>query len=108
MEAMQNPDPNSPMVYTRAPDGSITAVEQDAADRARSREEGWQMWKDVMGLRFLRGDDLEFDYQSVDDNEEFDDWEEDERRKLEEYLEGEKAEFIGDGPPSGETGIQDF
>lgn len=108
LEALQNPDPNSPLVYTKAPDGSITAVEQDWDNRPTTREEGLQKWRDVMEMRFLRGDDMDFDYQIVDDNTEYDDSEEEDRSKLEEYLRDEEEHFLGEGKPTGQTGIQDF
>ena len=108
LEALQHPDPNSPMAYARAPDGSITAVEQDADERSTSREDGWEKWKDVMGRRFLRGDDVDFDYASLDDNEEYDDRAEEDRRRLDDYLDKEEESFIGEGKPTGQTGVQDY
>lgn len=106
--ALQNPDPNSPIVYRRATDGRIVAVEQDEDDRAKDREDGWERWVDVMGQRFLRGDDFDFNYRSVDESEEFDDRDEEDRRRLETYFEGEEEEFVGEGRPQGETGVQDY
>jgi hypothetical protein len=44
----------------------------------------------------------------VDDNEAFDDRDEIDRRKLDEYLDGEEEQFVGSGNPEGETGVQDF
>ena len=108
LEAMRHPDPNSPMTYTQAPDGAITAVEQDQADRAKTREEGWQQWTDFMASRFLSGEDADFEYEGVDQSEEYDDREEMDRRHLNEYLDGEEEKFLGTGKPSGETGVQDF
>ncbi|KAK5170304.1 uncharacterized protein LTR77_004891 [Saxophila tyrrhenica] len=109
LAALRNPDPNSPTVYTRAADGSITGVEQDVDDRPRDRQQGWEKWRDVMGLRFVGGRDEEFEYAGVDGSEEFDDRAEVERERLDEYLEGEEERFVGDGPrPVGETGVQDF
>lgn len=108
LQALEHPDPNSPLVYGTASDGSITGVEQDERDRVRSREEGLERWAEVMELRFLRGDDEDFEYQNVDDNEQYDDQGEEERSKLDEYLQGESEEFVGEGKPTGETGVQDF
>jgi hypothetical protein len=96
------------MVYSRAADGSITGIEQDADERAQGKEDGWERWKEVMGLRFIRGGDEDFDYASVDENDDFDDRAEEDRQKLEEYLGEEEERFIGEGKPSGETGVQDF
>ena len=108
MEALHHPDPNSPMVYTRAPDGSIMGVEQDAEERATSKADGWEKWKDVMGLRFIRGDDSDFDYGTVDDSDEYDDRIEEDRKQLDEYLDGENEEFLGQGKPTGQTGVLDY
>ncbi|KAI7227257.1 hypothetical protein KC330_g8489 [Hortaea werneckii] len=98
------------MVYHRAPDGSILAVEADASERAQNREEGVQRWREMMEQRFLRGEDEEFDYVGLVDGEEgYDDLDEERRRGLEDWLDGEEAEFVGvTGGPRGETGIQDF
>ena len=108
IDALQHPDPNSPMLYSRAPDGSITAVEQDEGERARGREDGWEKWRDVMGLRFINGGDEDFDYASVDEDDHYDDRVEEDQRQLERYLDGEEAAFVGSGTPAGQTGVQDF
>jgi hypothetical protein len=109
LEALRNPDPNSPVVYQRAADGSIVGVETDEEEKHMRKEEGEERWKDIMGQRFLRGGDVEFDYRLVDEDEGMDDRAEQEREKLEEYLEGQEEEFVGDGEgPRGETGVQDF
>lgn len=63
---------------------------------------------DVMGQRFLRGEDGDFDYATTDSNDDFDDRDEEARVGLERYLENEDESFVGDGKPSGETGVQDF
>lgn len=108
IEALQHPDPNSPLTYTRAPDGSIIAIEQDESERAKGIENGWEQWKDVMELRFLRGDDVDFDYTTVDENDEYDDRIEEDQKQLEAYLEDEEERFVGGGMPTGQTGVQDF
>jgi len=108
MEALQHPDPNSPMVYRRGADGSIIGVEQDADERAQTKEDGSDRWKDVMGQRFMRGGDKDFEYATVDDNDEYDDRDEEARSSLDEYLNAEPEEYLGEGKPTCETGIQDF
>lgn len=108
LEALQHPDPNNPIVYRRAVDGTITATEQDADDRAQTKQQGLERWRDVMRQRFLRGDDDDFDYGSVDMDEQNDDREEEERDRLDEYLGQEDEEFLGAGKPAGETGVQDY
>lgn len=109
-EAVQRPDPNSPVVYSRQANGEIIGVDQDqqTTGSEASREEDWERWVDVMGQRFLRGEDSDFDYATVDGNDDFDDRDEEARAGLERYLEGEEASFVGEGRPTGETGVQDF
>jgi hypothetical protein len=34
-------------------------------ERPQDKDAGWEQWKDVMGLRFVRGDDEDFDYATV-------------------------------------------
>ena len=61
-----------------------------------------------MEQRFLRGEDADFDYDMVDGNEDYNDWDEETRRKQDVYFDQEEATFIGEGDSTGETGIQDF
>lgn len=108
LEALQHPDPNSPMVYRRAQDGSIVGVDADEEFRPQTKADAWSMWLDVMEQRFLRGDDKDFDYETVDQNDEYDDRAEEDRSELDDYVDKEDAQFLGEGQPTGETGIQDF
>lgn len=109
ISAVQHPDPNSPVVYSQQANGEIVGIEQDQTIGAESsREDDWERWVDVMGQRFLRGEDGDFDYVIVDGNEEFDDRDEEARARLERYLESEEERFVGEGKPDGETGVQDF
>lgn len=108
MEALNHPDPNSPLVYRRDASGAIVAVEQDEEDRPKTKEEGQKQWRDVMENRFLRGEDQDFDYKTVDEDERYDDWEWERREREESYFDQEEAEFVGEGDKTGETGIQDF
>jgi hypothetical protein len=108
VEALQAPDVGNPLVYERGADGVIVGVEEDAGERVGGKEEGLRRWRDVMGRKFLRGEDREFDYWVVDDGEEFDDIEEESRGAQEDWFAGEEQEFVGDGQPQGETGEQDF
>ena len=108
LAALRDPAMQSAVVYQRADDGSITAVEADRDERAQNREEGRMRWEDIMGQRFLKSEDKDFDYTEVDENEEYDDRSEEDRRALQRYLDTEEAAFVGDGKPEGETGIQDF
>ncbi|KAJ5794898.1 hypothetical protein N7457_001497 [Penicillium paradoxum] len=108
MEAIANPDPNSMMSYTRGPDGEILA--EDLDEIPPNKEEGERLWKWEMGLRFIRGNDPDFDYKAVDENEKYDD----ESDKQDQYFEDQEPEWVVDNGSDtranlqGETGIQDF
>ncbi|KAJ5146061.1 uncharacterized protein N7515_000625 [Penicillium bovifimosum] len=108
LDAIANPDPNAMMAYSRGPNGEILAEDRD--DIPPNKEEGERLWKWEMGLRFMRGNDPDFDYKTVDDNEEYDD----ETDKQDRYFEDEDPEWVvedGDGGApnlQGETGVQDF
>jgi hypothetical protein len=110
MDAISNPDPHAMMSYTRGPDGEILAEDRD--DIPASKEEGERLWQWEMGLRFMQGNDPDFDYKDVDDNEEYDDHSD----KVDQYFEDEEPEWVVDNStgedarPSlqGETGVQDF
>lgn len=110
MDALANPDPNAMLSYTRGPDGEILAEDRD--DIPASKEDGEKAWQWEMGLRFMRGDDDDFDYKAVDENDEYDDWTEEQDK----YFEDEEPEWVvddarGDEARSrlqGETGVQDF
>lgn len=108
VEALQTPDAGNPLVYERGANGEIVGVEEDVGDRAEGKNEGLEMWKDVMGRRFMRGEDRDFDYKIVDDGEEYDDLEEEARGAQDDWFDGEEQEFVGAGRPQGETGVQDF
>ncbi|KAJ5689476.1 hypothetical protein N7462_003868 [Penicillium macrosclerotiorum] len=110
IDALAHPDPNAMLSYTRGPNGEILAEDRD--DIPASKEEGEKAWQWEMGLRFMRGDDADFDYTNVDENEDYDDWTE----QQEKYFEEEDPEWVVDGVRGevarerlqGETGIQDF
>ncbi|PGH09989.1 hypothetical protein GX51_00255 [Blastomyces parvus] len=110
MEALAHPDPNATVTYTRGPNGEILAEDQD--EIPETKEEGAERWRWEMELRFLRGADHEFDYNTVDQNEEYDDWNEEQER----YFDDEEPHFMLDDDNEshkkeelkGETGIQDF
>lgn len=68
-----------PLVYERRADGAIVGVEEEVEERVTGKEEGLRRWRDVMGRRFMRGEDGEFEYELVDEGEEWDDLEEEER-----------------------------
>ncbi|RAH72092.1 uncharacterized protein BO66DRAFT_318242 [Aspergillus aculeatinus CBS 121060] len=111
-EALNHPDPHAMFSYTRGPNGEILAEDRD--EIPPSKEEGEKLWQWEMTMRFLRGEDTDFDYTTVDHNDEYDDWNE----AQEQYFDDEEPEWIveGEGEDSGdirsrlqgETGIQDF
>ncbi|KAK6542639.1 hypothetical protein TWF694_006582 [Orbilia ellipsospora] len=114
-------------------DGTIDAEKLDAdillhADsdgeftNVQNREEAWEIWRDILSRRFLRGDDEDFDYDDVDlpggagDPKHLIEVEI-ERDGWEEYFDGEEADvyverdgkkYLGGKEMEGETGIQDF
>ncbi|CAG8221527.1 unnamed protein product [Penicillium olsonii] len=110
MNAIAHPDPHAIMSYTRGPDGEILAEDRD--DIPPNKEEGERLWQWEMGLRFIQGNDPDFDYTTVDDNDDYDDHSD----KVDQYFEDEEPEWVvndtrgSDARPNlqGETGVQDF
>lgn len=93
--------------YVRGEDGEV--LPEDPDEVPNSKEEGFERWKFEMTLRFLRGEDPDFDYKVVDESGECD---EIERKEEEErWFEDEEPEWVeeeGVQTVGGETGIQDF
>lgn len=108
IDALRNPDPSVILAYKRGPDGEILA--EEAGEVPQNKEEGFARWKLEMKLRFLRGDDSDFDYKSVDDNEAWNDLDEERREAEDKYFGEEQPCFVVelDKDITGETGIQDF
>lgn len=114
--ALAHPDPNTPLRYGRGPNGDIIGEEYDQAPI--NKEEGLARWRNHMELRFLEGDDDDFDYSKVDVSEEWDDMVEERRLIEDRYFGQEEPSWILDGIEdadeacaslvNGETGIQDF
>ncbi|KAJ9268346.1 hypothetical protein DTO212C5_5498 [Paecilomyces variotii] len=110
LEALAHPDPNAMLSYSVGPNGEILAEDRD--DVPEDKEEGEKRWRWEMEMRFLKGADYDFDYKTVDENDEYDDWGVEQER----YFDEEEPEWIVDksngGDPKaklqGETGIQDF
>lgn len=71
IDALSHTEPNVAITYERGPDGQIVA--EDKGDAPQSKEEGIEMWRKQMEWRFLKGDDADFDYFSVDNDEAYDD-----------------------------------
>ncbi|KAJ5406232.1 hypothetical protein N7465_007516 [Penicillium sp. CMV-2018d] len=110
IDAISHPDPNAMMSYTRGPDGEILAEDRD--EIPPNKEEGERLWRWEMGLRFMQGNDSDFDYKTVDENDDYDDHTDEQ----DQYFEDEEPEWVVDGTRGddarpnlqGETGIQDF
>lgn len=115
MEALRNPDPNSVFAYKRGPDGEILAEERD--EIPANKEEGYARWRWEMEARFVRGGDDDFEYGSVDNNDEYDDHALEALEAEDRYFDEEEPQFVSGSEavkktPSkelqGETGVQDF
>ena len=111
VEALSNPSSASLTTYRRGRDGEIIAEEK--GEMPRDKEEGEKWWRDEMGIRFLKGEDKDFEYEKVDCQEEWDDWGTEGREREEKWFEEEEPQWVrGDGGEGeehqGETGVQDF
>ncbi|TVY75899.1 hypothetical protein LSUE1_G005488 [Lachnellula suecica] len=96
--------PSQPFVsYVRGKDGEVLPEDEDEVPT--TKEEGLERWRFEMTLRFLKGEDPDFDYGGVDTNEEYDDVEREE--EVEKWFDGETPEWERT-PRESETGIQDF
>ncbi|KAF3935995.1 hypothetical protein ABW20_dc0108131 [Dactylellina cionopaga] len=88
----------------------------------QDREEAWEIWHEILSRRFLRGDDEDFDYDSVDRpggagdpnhlievEIERDGWEQYfDEEEADMYVEQDGKKYLGEKVLEGETGIQDF
>lgn len=73
-------------------------------EEIESKEEGWEVWVEVMTRRFMEGRDPEADYHGIDGSEEWDDVKEGEREAEERYF-GEEEPEEGQGT---DTGVLDY
>ncbi|KAI9802573.1 MAG: hypothetical protein M1833_001645 [Piccolia ochrophora] len=105
------------VTYERGPRGEI--YPEDPDDAPRNKEEGQERWRVEMTERFLRGNDDDFDYEGVDENEDLDDRAQEERDEEEKWFEEEEPRWVlghghsgrrsdGEGQLRGQTGVQDF
>lgn len=104
------------MRYTRDASGEIIAEEKDEVPQ--NKEEGLQRWHKEMELMFLRGEDPDFEYAAVDENEAYDERGIEELEQEERYFDEEEPRWLksdeGSGvmertdAPTGQTGIQDY
>lgn len=94
--------------------GGILAEEKDEVPK--NKMEGIQRWRKEIELRFLRGNDLDFDYKGVDESEEYDDREVHEREEEERWFEKEEPSWFKQSDQdagraenlTGQTGVQDY
>lgn len=116
MEALANPDGSLALIYKRGPNGEIIAEDPD--EIPLNKDDGKRRWRDAMEQRFVRGEDTDFQYTTVDDSETYDDRGTEEREEEERYFAEEEPEWVVNGPGpgqgeettlrEGETGVQDF
>ncbi|KAH0556994.1 hypothetical protein GP486_005216 [Trichoglossum hirsutum] len=114
LAALANPS-SAAITYSRGPNGEI--YPEDPEDVPQNKAEGIQRWQREMTQRFLRGEDDDFDYKNVDENDEWDDKVQEEREEQERWFAEEEPSWIlGENEGSGnekmtvkgETGVQDF
>lgn len=116
VEAIANLDTSLALIYKRGPNGEIVAEDPD--EIPLNKEDGKRRWRDVMEQRFVRGEDVDFQYTTVDDSETYDDRGIEEREEEERYFAEEEPEWVLDVAGGrrgeemtkleGETGEQDF
>ena len=113
IKALSDPSSVSMMTYRRGEDGHILTEEKDEVPI--DKEDGLRRWHEEMELRFLKGEDEDFDYKMVDNNEEYDDRRVEEREEEEKWFEEEEPNWLVEcehGSENkliqGETGIQDY
>jgi len=115
LDALRHPDPQSIFTYRRGPNGEILAEEKD--ERPANKAEGLARWRWEMETRFLRGADDDFEYDTVDNNPDYDDRAIEEQDAADRYFDEQEPEFV-EGEEGvtksqskelqGETGVQDF
>ncbi|RMZ75300.1 hypothetical protein DV738_g5560, partial [Chaetothyriales sp. CBS 135597] len=113
LEALRHPYAGTLFTFKRGPNGEILAESEGPANK----DEGYAMWRWEMEARFIRGDDDDFDYDGVDNNDQYDDRALEEQETQDRYFDEQEPEFVlsdagPEGPKyrqlQGETGLQDF
>ena len=113
--ALNAPDPNAMFTYRRGDNGEILAEDKD--EIPIDKEDGLRRWRWEMEMRLLLGGDVDFDYVTVDESEEYDDKGLEEQEAEERYFDDQEPEFVvgEDGIKrsiskalEGQTGVQDF
>ncbi|RDL41571.1 uncharacterized protein BP5553_01550 [Venustampulla echinocandica] len=88
-------EPHLPFVgHAGGKDGE--ELPEEEVDSPRTKEEGFERWKFEMTIRFLKGEDPDFDYRAIDETEE---WDVIERKEEEErWFEDEEPSWVeGEG-----------
>ena len=80
-------------------------AENERGEQVGSKEEGEEMWRKAMTLRFLGGGDEEADYERIDNDEEYDDYTTVTREEEEKYFD---AETPSSSTENGDTGVLDY
>ncbi|KAI5306565.1 hypothetical protein KEM56_000260 [Ascosphaera pollenicola] len=113
LEALNKPHSGDAFSCTRGSNGEILIEDRD--DVPKTKEEGFTRWKWEMEMRFVRGGDHDFDYPTVDQNEELDEYNWNDRE--EKYYDEEEPDWVTETDEhgkrlervlKGETGVQDF
>lgn len=97
-------------------DGNILVAgggtdDDNGVDTATTKEEGRELWNEFLAERFVRGDDPDFDYTRIDEDESLDAME---RQDAEDaWFDDEEPAWASSDEsnvtkPCGETGVQDF
>jgi hypothetical protein len=93
------------VIYVRGPDGQV--LPEDPEEIPKSKEEGLKRWRHEMTMRFLRGEDEDFDYKEIDETNAWDSIEN--REEEDRWFDEEEPSWIDEeGDKPGETGVQDF
>lgn len=90
---------------------AVTATDHDNDVDPATREEGRELWNEFLTGRFVRGEDPDFDYSKVDNDDGLDAMERQDEQDAW-FDEEDPAWVSGEEPgvkkPQGETGVQDF
>ncbi len=115
VDALANSDSTS-MRYTRDVSGQI--ITEDKDEVPPNKEEGLDRWHREMEMMFLRGDDPDFEYVAVDEDEAYDNKGIEELEEEEKYFNEEEPTWLGPGQDleimkgscglTGQTGVQDY
>jgi hypothetical protein len=78
-------------------------AETARGEAVATKEEGEELWRETMTLRFLEGRDGDADYKAIDESENWDDWVTRRRDEEEQYFDAETPSMV-----TSDTGILDY